>query len=94
MDYRDARMVNCALALDSICPDCGANSILAAGVLHLGHFNFNGEPREGLIWTCSGQCFLSWEHRQFMGHAWAAAWPQLPEGSSACGGRSSLSRPA
>jgi hypothetical protein len=51
------------------CPDCGAQSILAAGVLHLGHFNFNGELREGLIWTCSHKCFLSWEHPQFMGHA-------------------------
>ena len=51
------------------CPDCGANSILAAGVLHLGHFNFNGKLREGLIWTCSDKCFLSWEHPQFMGHA-------------------------
>jgi hypothetical protein len=51
------------------CPECGADSILAAGVLHLGHFNLNGEPCEGLIWTCSDKCFLSWEHSQFMGHA-------------------------
>ena len=51
------------------CSDCGGNSILAEGVLHLGHFNFKGELREGLIWTCSDKCFLSWEHPQFMGHA-------------------------
>ena len=57
------------LAESAKCPDCGASSILAAGVLHLGHFNFNGEPCEGLIWTCSDKCFLSWEHPQFMGHA-------------------------
>ena len=57
------------LAESAKCPDCGAKSILAAVVLHLGHFNFNGEPREGLIWTCSDKCFLSWEHPQFMGHA-------------------------
>jgi hypothetical protein len=51
------------------CPDCGALTVLALGVMHLGHFNFNGEPREGLIWTCSDRCFLSWEHIQFMGSA-------------------------
>jgi hypothetical protein len=57
------------LAEPATCPDCGAHSILAAGVLHLGHFNFNGNLREGFIWTCSDKCFLSWEHPQFMGHA-------------------------
>ena len=57
------------LAEPVICPDCGAHSTLAAGVLHLGHFDFNGEPHQGLIWTCCNKCFLSWEHQQFMGHA-------------------------
>jgi hypothetical protein len=57
------------LAEPATCPNCGASSILAAGVLHLGHFNYDGEPHEGLIWTCSNKCFLSWEHPQFMGHA-------------------------
>ena len=33
------------LAESAKCPDCGAKSILAAGVLHLGHYDFNGEPR-------------------------------------------------
>jgi hypothetical protein len=51
------------------CPDCGASSILSAGVFHLGHYYLSGEPRRGLIWTCSDKCFLSWEHPQFMGHA-------------------------
>jgi hypothetical protein len=57
------------LAESAKCPDCGADASLAAGVLHLGHYNFNGEAHQGLIWTCSDKCFLSWEHPQFMGHA-------------------------
>ena len=57
------------LARSVKCPDCGANSMLSAGVLHLGHFKYNGELCEGLVWTCSDKCFLSWEHPQFMGHA-------------------------
>jgi hypothetical protein len=46
------------LAEPATCPDCGVNSILATGVFHLGHFNYDGEPREGLIWTCSNKCVL------------------------------------
>ena len=57
------------LAQSRECLVCGAKSIVAAGVLHLGHYEFNGEPRKGLIWTCSDKCFLSWEQAQFMGHA-------------------------
>ena len=57
------------LAQYAKCPECGASAMLVAGVLHLGHYDFNGEPRQGLIWTCSDRCFLSWEHSQFMGHA-------------------------
>ena len=31
------------------------------------HVIHDGEVREGLIWTCSDRCFLSWEHPSFMG---------------------------
>lgn len=51
------------------CPECNAPTILAVGVLHLGHYAVNGEVREGLIWTCSDLCFLKFENSRFMGKA-------------------------
>ena len=51
----------------SNCPDCGARSVLSVGVVHLAHYNLKGQVYEGLIWTCSDQCFLSWEPAQYMG---------------------------
>jgi len=51
----------------AICPDCGAKLTLWGGVIHLGHYDYDGEVCEGLIWTCSDRCFLSWEHARFMG---------------------------
>jgi hypothetical protein len=50
----------------AVCPDCGARAELSVGVVHLGHYSFDGQVLTGLIWTCSDQCFLSWEHRSFM----------------------------
>jgi hypothetical protein len=55
------------LADPSNCPDCGARFILSVGVIHLGHYCLKGEVHEGLIWTCSDRCFLSFEAAQFMG---------------------------
>ena len=52
----------------SNCPDCGANSVMSVGVIHLGHYLYNGQVRQGLIWTCSDRCFLSWESAVFMGN--------------------------
>jgi hypothetical protein len=54
------------LAETAICPNCSAKVALWGGVIHLGHYDYEGEVREGLIWTCSDRCFLSWEHRSFM----------------------------
>ena len=51
----------------SNCPDCGANSVMSVGVIHLGHYHYNGQVCQGLIWTCSDRCFLSWESADFMG---------------------------
>jgi len=51
----------------SNCPDCGAHGVLSVGVIHLGHYRYNGQVRQGLIWTCSDRCFLSWEAAHFMG---------------------------
>ena len=65
MDYIPAER----LAEPAICPDCGARTQLAIGVIHLGHYWAGGETRSGLIWTCSDKCFLLWENRQFMGSA-------------------------
>jgi len=61
-----AYMASDKLAEPATCPDCGARTVLSVGVVHLGHYSFEGEVREGLIWTCSDRCFLSWEHPQFM----------------------------
>jgi len=55
------------LAEIATCPDCGAKVILSDGVIHLGHYDYDGKVRQGLIWTCSDRCFLSWEHPSFMG---------------------------
>jgi hypothetical protein len=54
------------LAETAACPDCGARAALSDGVIHLGHYDYEGEVREGLIWTCSDKCFLSWESSSFM----------------------------
>ena len=54
------------LAQAAVCPHCGAKTTLLGGVIHLGHYKCQGEIREGLIWTCSAKCFLSWEHHSFM----------------------------
>jgi hypothetical protein len=54
------------LAETAVCPDCGARATLAGGVIHLGHYAHQGKVSEGLIWTCSYKCFLSWEHSRFM----------------------------
>lgn len=67
-DYYDADYIPAEkLADPSNCPDCGARFILSVGVIHLGHYCFKGEVHEGLIWTCSDRCFLSFEAAQFMG---------------------------
>ena len=29
----------------SNCPDCGANSVMSVGVIHLGHYLYNGQVR-------------------------------------------------
>ena len=55
------------LAEIAVCPACGAKITLSEGVIHLGHYDHEGEVREGLLWTCSDKCFLSWEHPSFMG---------------------------
>ena len=55
------------LAERATCPNCGATAALSAGVIHLGHYDHEGKVREGLLWTCSDKCFLSWEHPSFMG---------------------------
>jgi hypothetical protein len=55
------------LAETATCPNCSAKIALWGGVIHLGHYDFHGEVREGLIWTCSDRWFLSWEHPSFMG---------------------------
>jgi hypothetical protein len=55
------------LAEPATCPDCGSHTILSFGVVHLGHYSYDGDARVGLIWTCSDRCFLSWEHPDFMG---------------------------
>ena len=47
------------LAETAICPNCSAKVALSGGVIHLGHYDYDGEVREGLIWTCSDRCFLS-----------------------------------
>jgi hypothetical protein len=57
------------LAQPAKCPECNAPAILAIGRIHLGHYKANGEVREGLIWTCSDACFLSWEPSQLMAQA-------------------------
>lgn len=57
------------LTQDCQCPECGFKTIVACGVLHLGHYKISGEVRAGLIWTCSDKCFLNWEHSTFMGQA-------------------------
>ena len=54
------------LSETAICPDCGARAAVSGGVIHLGHYTHEGELREGLIWTCSDKCFLSWENPVFM----------------------------
>jgi hypothetical protein len=51
----------------AICPNCSVKVALSDGVIHLGHYDYNGKVRAGLIWTCSDSCFLSWEHSSFMG---------------------------
>ena len=51
------------------CPECNELLVVSAGVLHLGHYHFKGEAIEGLIWTCSDMCFLSWEPSQLMSQA-------------------------
>lgn len=51
----------------AICPACDAKLTLSHGVIHLGHYDYDGKVRAGLIWTCSDKCFLSWEHSSFMG---------------------------
>ena len=56
------------LAEPSNCPDCGACSVLSVGVIHLVHYRFQGEERQGRVWMCSDKCFLSWEDRKFMGN--------------------------
>lgn len=61
-----AYMASERLADTAICPDCGARTVLSVGVVHLGHYCHDGAVQEGLIWTCSDRCFLSWEHSQFM----------------------------
>jgi hypothetical protein len=58
-----------ALANEARCPDCSIVTILGVGVVHLGHYNANGQVKCGLIWTCSDKCFLSFESSQFMGRA-------------------------
>ena len=50
----------------SNCPDCGAHSVMSVGVIHLGHYLYNGQVRQGLIWTCSDRCYLSWDLVHFM----------------------------
>jgi hypothetical protein len=55
------------LAETAICPNCSAKVALWCGAIHLGHYDYDGEVRQGLIWTCSDRCFLSWEHPRFMG---------------------------
>lgn len=57
------------LAEPAICPDCGGRATLAIGVIHLGHYSADGQVKRSLIWTCSNECFLQWEHKQFMGNA-------------------------
>jgi hypothetical protein len=52
---------------DACCPECGVKTIVACGVLHVGHYNAGSEVKSGLIWTCSNRCFLAWEHPRFMG---------------------------
>lgn len=53
------------------CVECGAHTILAEGVVNMGHYvhtyqNGIQEERESFIWTCSYTCFLNFEHRKFM----------------------------
>jgi len=57
------------LAEPARCPECNELLVVSAGVLHLGHYHFEGEAIEGLIWTCSDMCFLSWEPSQLMSQA-------------------------
>ena len=51
----------------SNCPDCGANSVMSVGVIHLGHYLYNGQVRQdssghALIGaSCHGNRRTSWE---------------------------------
>lgn len=55
------------LADPAKCPECQSPAILAIGRVHLGHYNAGSEVKTGIIWTCSDECFLKWEHQTFMG---------------------------
>jgi hypothetical protein len=57
------------LAEPAICPECDSRLVLAIGVIHLGHYQTTEGIQEGLLWTCSDRCFLSWESNQFMARA-------------------------
>lgn len=57
------------LTKEAICPECQFHTIVACGVLHVGHYNAGREIKQGLIWTCSDKCFLSFESERFMGTA-------------------------
>lgn len=51
----------------SNCPDCGAHSVMSVGVIHLGHYLYNGQVRRdssghALIGaTCHGNRRTSWQ---------------------------------
>lgn len=52
------------------CAECGCVTQLSEGVMHLGHYHLgNGTMACGLLWLCSHKCFLSWEHKDYMGNS-------------------------
>jgi hypothetical protein len=51
------------------CPSCGQHRLIEQGVVHVGHYQNRGTEHSGLLWFCTDQCFLAFEHRKFMGAA-------------------------
>lgn len=51
------------------CPCCGSATALGNGVIALAHYMSQGQHALGMIWFCSAECYLSFEHRDYMGKA-------------------------
>mgnify|MGYP001600034030 CR=1 FL=1 len=48
------------------CPNCQTATALGKGVIVLAHYMSHGKAAQGLLWLCSQECYLSWEHKDYL----------------------------